>query len=160
MFHLLVFVLGILTITLSWFGYHQSIRKKAIEGNGRFILDVWLLILYSLLLFQYRNFGAVLFILAAIYFSFILWDILKVIEHLEDYQIVGDGPLKRYARELITLQWFIVFALLSLAHDLWGVNGDNYYLLISAYVSTVLYRADKSRHFVGRFARWVSKGNK
>lgn len=156
-FHLLVFVLGILTITLSWFGYHQSIRKKAIEGNGRFILDVWLLILYALLLFQYRNFGAVLFILAVIYFSFILWDILKVIEHPEDYQTVGDGPFKRYARELITLQWFIVFGLLSLAHHCWGVEGDNYYLLISAYVSTGLYRADKSRHFVGGFARWLSK---
>src|SRR6266850_6590547 len=46
LFHLFVFVLGMLTITLSWFGYHQSIRNKPLESNGRFILDIELLILY------------------------------------------------------------------------------------------------------------------
>lgn len=157
LFHLLVFLLGIFTIALSWLGYHKSIKKKPLEGRGRFLLDIELLILYMLLLFQYKNFGAVLFILAAIYFSFILWDILKVIEHWKDYQTVGDGPFKRYARELITLQWFVVFALLSLAHHWCGAEGDNYYLLFSAYVSTGLYRADKSHHFIGRLVRWLSK---
>src|SRR6266571_5487771 len=48
LFSLFVFILGILTITLSWFGYHKSIRKMSIEGRGRFIVDIELLILYIL----------------------------------------------------------------------------------------------------------------
>jgi len=154
LFHLFVFVLGMLTITLSWFGYHQSIRNKPLESNGRFILDIELLILYILLLFQYKNFGAVLFLLAAIYLSFILWDVLKVMEHTEDYRGIGGSQFKRYARELITVQWFIFFAVLSITHHFYE---DNYYLLIGAYLGIVLYRVDKSRHFLGMFVGWLTK---
>src|SRR6184192_1594806 len=46
LFNLFVFILGLLTITLSWFGYHKSIRNRSIEGKGRFILDVVLLVFY------------------------------------------------------------------------------------------------------------------
>jgi hypothetical protein len=154
LFRLFVFVLGMLTIALSWFGYHQSIRNKPLESNGRFILDIELLILYILLLFQYKSFGAVLFILAAIYLSFIVWDVLKVIEHTEAYTGKSGGSFKRYARELITVQWFIFFAVLSITHHF---SGDSYYLLIGAYLGIVLYRIDKSRHFLGMFVGWLTK---
>src|SRR5262245_4102359 len=43
--NLLLFVAGFLTIVLSWVGYHKSIKKRPIEGDMRFILDVVLLVL-------------------------------------------------------------------------------------------------------------------
>jgi len=161
LFSLFVFMLGILTITLSWFGYHKSIRNKSIEGNGRFIVDIELLILYILLVYQYKNFGAVLFILAAIYLSFVLWDLLKIGEHPEKYpskdQNSGKiGFFTRYVRELITFQWLVIFLIFSIIHHF---SGDNNYLLFFAYLGTVVYRVDKDKHLIGSLFKWL-KGNK
>ena len=143
LFSLFVFTLGILTITLSWFGYHNSILKKRIEGKGRFILDIELLILYILLVYHYKNLGAVLFILAGIYLSFGFWDLLKVMEHSTDYR---GKFFVAYARELITVQWFVIFLILSIVHHF---SGDKNYLVVLAYAGTVFYRIDKDVHFLG-----------
>ncbi len=157
LFSLFVFILGILTITLSWFGYHKSIRKMSIEGRGRFIVDIELLILYILLVYQYKNLGAVLFILAAIYLSFVLWDLLKIAEHPEKYPSKDENGKEinlftRYNRELITFQWSVIFLIFPIAHHF---SGDTNYLLILAYLGTVFYRVDKDKHFLGSLFNWL-----
>lgn len=151
-FNLFVFILGLLTITLSWFGYHKSIKAKPIEGNGRFILDIVLLLLYILLLFKYKNFGAVLLILAGIYFFFILWDLIKIKEHWEEYSSAGGSFLNKYVRELVTFQWFIIFSAFSFIHYF---IGDSNILLVFTFIGTVLYRIDKKQHFLGKLFGWL-----
>jgi hypothetical protein len=100
-FNLLVFILGLFFVSLSWFGYHSSIKSKPIEGNIRFVLDIALVVLYIVLLFKFKDFGAFLTTLATIYSLFIIWDVFKVLEHPEKYSS-NDNFIIRYIREIIT----------------------------------------------------------
>lgn len=79
-------LLGYATVILSWVGYHLSVKRNPIRlselsGWGRFILDVILLIVYFLLLVRYHDFGSEICLLAWIYLIFIVWDVLKMLEH-------------------------------------------------------------------------------
>ena len=72
LYNLGVFVLGFLTLTLSWFGYHASIRSKPLtytttQGMFRFIMDVALVIIYGFILLEFRNYGRVLFLLVIVH---------------------------------------------------------------------------------------------
>ena len=145
LFDLFVFILGLFFIAMSWFGYHKSVKNKPLKGNLRFVLDVALVLFYLLLLFKYKDFSATLLVLVIIYLLYILWDILKVIEHPEDYD-KNVRFFSRYARELITAQWFVLFALLFLINYLFNIPVPS---LILAYLGTIFYRTDKKKHFAG-----------
>jgi hypothetical protein len=157
-FNLFVFILGLLVITLSWFGYHKSIKKKPLEGRGRFIVDIVLLVLYILLLFKYKHFEAFLFFLTLIYLFFFFWDLLKIKEHYEEYSQIT-GFLKRYSRELITLQWLIIFFGTAMLHhwlyQFWSDGNHSLYFLIFAYIGTALYRIDKEHKILGKIFGWL-----
>jgi len=132
-FYFGVFMLGVLTVVLSWVGYHESIRSKPLRAYGRFIVDVILVALYVLLLVKFKNFGAVLSILVLIHLFFVIWDIFKIKEY-------GD-PYNQGGREAVTLIWTVIFTLLWVSHYLnWVPEG---FLLLFAYISTILYRIHK-----------------
>src|SRR5438128_12697492 len=66
-FNVFVLLLGFMTITWSWVGYHQSIARRPLQSQWRFIFDVAVVLMYIVILVQYRNFAAFLMALAAIY---------------------------------------------------------------------------------------------
>lgn len=141
-FTFLTFSLGFATLLLSWLGYHQSIKsrpmKRGIGGIFRFLLDVLLVVMYAVLLVQYRNFRAVLGLLAVIYAVFAVWDIFKIVENSGTYTKSGSF-FKKYGREVVTgasTTWFVL---------LW-VLADQFrpgLLLTLALVGTVGYRLAK-----------------
>jgi hypothetical protein len=143
-FDLSVFTLGMATIIASWEGYHQSIKTKPLHGLVRFVLDVVLVLLYAVILVQYRNFEAVLLLLAVVYGLFVLWDVAKVIE----YPGLYDRTLRwtvRYRRELVTGFWFAIYLAIWML-DVAGIG--NVVLLIAALAGVVLYRLHKGHAVV------------
>lgn len=153
-FNLFVFGLGFLTIVLSWLGYHESIKTKPLHGIGRFILDVLLVMVYAVLMVKFRDLGAVLFLIAIIYLLYILWDLFKVNEYPKQYK-KEEKWWKRYRRELVTVVWFFIFALIWVIYIFGALNRET--LLISAYVSIGLYRVNKGVDIWGVLRDALSK---
>lgn len=145
LFNLLVFFLGFLTLTLSWFGYHASIISRPLKYNSgfgmvRFIMDVLLVIIYGIILLHYKSFGAVLTLIIIIHFLFVIWDYLKIKEYKSEFQSKTGGKLKRYRREWVSLVCFILFFVLGVAF----LNDLHRWLsLCLAILITVFYRVNK-----------------
>jgi hypothetical protein len=145
-FHLLIFSLGFLTLTLSWFGYHASIifrplRYDSTYGMIRFIMDVLLVVLYGVILISYKNFGVVLGLHIVVYFLFVVWDLLKIREHKATFKAKPGNNLQRYRREWVTFISFMLFFALGVSYfwfELWPKVGLSLALLI-----TVFYRVNK-----------------
>lgn len=144
LFNLGVFLLGFLTLTLSWFGYHGSIRKRPLKydtlsGMLRFIIDVLLVIIYGVILVKYRHFHVVLFLLLLVHTIFVIWDLLKITEHWNTYQARGGSHLYRFRREYVSVVSFVLFLLV------WASAGvlPQVLTLILAIAVTVLYRVNK-----------------
>ena len=90
LFDLGTFLLGLLTLLLSWFGIHASLQANPIQystnwGMLRFVLDVTLVLLYGVILIFFQQLHAVLFLLAVVYSLYVVWDIFKTLEYQEDY---------------------------------------------------------------------------
>lgn len=142
LYDFLVFSLGFLTLTLSWFGYHGSIRKKPLKygtfpGMVRFIFDVLLVVIYGLILLQYKNFKVVLFLLLVVHFIFVVWDIVKIIEHWTSYQEKAGGHLRRYRREYVSVVFLALFLIL------WLSGTQSSIAVVLAILFIVLYRVNK-----------------
>jgi Protein of unknown function (DUF2934) len=81
-----VFLVGLLTLLLSWFGIHVSLRANPIQSSGisgmiRFVLDVMLVLLYGVILIFFRQLHAVLLLLAIVYSLYVVWDLFKTFEY-------------------------------------------------------------------------------
>lgn len=145
-FHLWVFSLGFLTLTLSWFGYHASIFTRPLKYNSgygmvRFIMDVLLVVLYGVILISYKNFGVVLALHIVVYFLFLVWDGLKIYEYWPQFQQKTGGKLNRYRREWVTFVCFVLFLILGVSYfkfELWPEVA-----LTAALLITVFYRVNK-----------------
>jgi len=140
--HLFSWLLGFLTLLLSWVGYHESIKLKPIKGLWRFILDVLLVTGYAFLLIKFRNLDAVLEILIGVFILFVLWDRCKVLEYKVPYS----------RREWVTVGWTIAFAGLFLGRLTLGL--DSIITLAVMYVFTILYRVNKEVAMWG----WIRGG--
>jgi hypothetical protein len=141
------FALGFLTLVLSWLGYHQSIKSKPLKGYGRFIIDVTLVVIYAMILVKFENLNAVLLLLAIVYLLYLLWDIFKINEYKEQYDLrLSRG--KRYHREIVTAIWFGWFLLIWILSN--TAIFDYQTLWIFAAIGTVGYRIHKSK-FGGKF---------
>src|SRR4051812_40249420 len=77
-FPFLVFLLGMMTLTLSWVGYHQSVNTKPLNGGlARFAIDVMLVVVYAVLLMQIDHFEVVMVLLVFVFALFVAWDYAK-----------------------------------------------------------------------------------
>lgn len=110
-----VLLLGLLTLTLSWFGYHASIRGQSLDfgkisGLFRFQIDVLLVLWYGLMLINYRSVDFVALSTIFVFVLFIVWDWAKAKEKSEPYLHPSDSnsePRPNYRRELVTVLWTI-----------------------------------------------------
>lgn len=137
------FCVGLLTVILSWLGYHESIQSKPIKGAMRFVIDVLLLLVYIMMLVKYQSVGRILGLLAVVFFLFVLWDICKVREYKDQY--AGNKKfLEKYPREAATGFFFLVSIIA------WYLYRDNQHrswagvtFLITAVVINAGYRLAK-----------------
>jgi len=106
----LTLLFGILTLTFSWYGYHESIRQRphrsgTWQGFVRFQIDVVLTLLYGALLLMMRMPEWAMITGAIIYLLYTVWDCVAGIEY-RDYMPRGGWKL--------SLGGFTTFSLLSL----------------------------------------------
>lgn len=149
LFELGVFAVGFLTLTLSWYGYHASIKLKPLKygtvpGTFRFVFDVLLVILYDVMLLEFKRFDAVLLLLVLTYFLFVVWDLLKIREHKDKYPRDGKPFCETYSRELVTGFWFVLFLLLYILRNILPTC----VCLLLAILFTALYRIDKIKRWL------------
>lgn len=157
-FNIGVYLLGFLNLTLSWFGYHASIRARPLNyfsgyGMTRFIFDVLLVIIYGINFIKYRSFDVIFSLLLIIYFIFVVWDYLKVCEYWEtEFKNKTGTRLQRYRREWVSLFAFAIVALIVLLYFLFHIN--RWIALALAVFITVFYRFNKNHPTWEKLLGW------
>ena len=149
-FDLIVFVLGILTLTLSWFGYHASIKSRPLQyksafGMARFVIDIVLVLVYGIMLIYHKRAHVVLFFLMAVYWTYVIWDLLKICEYWSHFRkrlrntAKPYRSLRAFRREFVSVFWVISFSVLyCLADPAPGLAS-----VLFAIVFTITYRINK-----------------
>jgi hypothetical protein len=145
LFNFGVFCLGFVTLTLSWFGYHGSIRSKPLQygtfpGMIRFIFDVLLVVMYGVILLYYRHFRVVISLIVLAHLIFVIWDCLKIVEHWNKYQAKAGPHLRRYRREYVSLVSLGLWLLLLWRGTQWLSDSLSLFVAI---VLTFFYRINK-----------------
>ena len=142
MFKTFSLLLGFTTLVLSWIGYHKSIAQKPVHGSGRFIIDISLVLFYTVLLIKFDDFSAIVQLLAVIYTLYFVWDIFKVVEYSAMYN-VDPHRIKRYAREWVSLLWAIVFGAFFVFKIMNVFSNET--LIWLCFVGTIVYRLHKGK---------------
>jgi hypothetical protein len=161
-FNIGVYLLGFFNLTLSWFGYHASIKARPLNyfsgyGMTRFILDVLLIIMYGIMLIKYRSFNVSIFLLSIIYLIFAIWDYLKICEYWKkEFRDKSGTRLQRYRREWVSLFTFVIVAVIVLIYFMFHVN--RWFVLVSAICITVFYRINKNYPIWERLLGWKENG--
>jgi hypothetical protein len=145
LFNLAVLGLGVLTITLSWVGYRESVAQRPLKtdtlwGQLRFTLDIVLVILYGFVLIRFKLFSEVLRTMCIIYVIYAIWDLIKMIEYRDQYPW-NSGRIfeKRYVRNLIWILCAVVFFVL-LKFSQGSAPIMQGLVLVLAYALTVFFR--------------------
>jgi hypothetical protein len=113
-------VVGLLTLTLSWFGYHASVQRKPLNfgktsGLLRFQIDVLLILLYGLMLINYERTDLVVGMSFLAFILFLVWDAAKAVEYGEPYlvpRLPRNQETPEYRREVVTIFWTFVMMLI------------------------------------------------
>ncbi|MGC7871817.1 hypothetical protein ACPUYX_09850 [Desulfosporosinus sp. SYSU MS00001] len=150
------FILCLFTVVLSWFGYHNSIKHKPhkpnVLGMFRFLIDVLLVAIYTLLLMKFTQIQVSLTIISIIFGLYFIWDILLIFE----YRSNSDIPFcKKYRGELVTFCWFIISILLAK----YTYILPEWLQVICGFVVVISYRVHKM-HSIRDFINKVIKKRK
>jgi hypothetical protein len=150
--YLLSFVLSLLVLALSWFGYHNAIiikPHKGALGMFRFVLDVLLVLLYTFTILNYKYPEAVIQLIVCIFTLYFFWDVFLIIETKNEYiRCFRDNRkclnlfrcfIYTFRRELVTFFWFILLLLLNHYHYLLSIRAS----LILGIFFVVMYRINK-----------------
>lgn len=172
LFDILVFLLGVVTLTFSWYGFNYSVSKKpvlygSVIGLFRFSLDAFLVLLYGFILVMFDDFEVVFTTLVFVYWLYAVWDGLKLLEYREDsLETYGRGldDVKNAAHDVrdllsevwkehslkVALAFGTVWILYTVAAFL-GLPGRyrNPFVLIVLAVGTLWYRIKKVSHWRG-----------
>ncbi len=171
--HLLAFSVGLLTLTLSWYGYHGSATRmwmhySPLEGLMRFQTQLFMVVIYGLMMIRFDCTILVMSALSGVFFLYVAWDSVAVRDAIQEdqilsatYQTIGQklGYLlmkrgflaSKFRRQLVTVFWFIltvILLLLSLfVHDV--------LILIGAVLVVILYRVNKEQEW--GWERWLRR---
>lgn len=142
-----VFFLGLFNLTLSWFGYHASLDTRPLNyksgfGMARFMIDVFLVLMFGVLLIKHKSFDVVLALLVVIYLLYVVWDALKIGEYWNsEFKEKKGNYLERFRREWVTVFAFVTVALIAVFYFYFQM--DRRYALALAIAITVFYRFNK-----------------
>lgn len=160
-----VFLLGLLTLTFSWYGFNASVHRRPVlygsaSGMARFVLDAILIVLYGFVLLTFERFGVVFFVLVVVFLLYTVWDWLKVFEYRKQPWVDptvapggGDVDVSRprwYLRELRdreSLDYFFVLAVAFLLYlgSRWldATHLVDWAFLGVLFIATTRYRLEK-----------------
>jgi len=143
LFYIASLILGVLTLSLSWYGYHDVMRRMKIRfedlnGMFRFIIDISLVLLYAVILIKFKMFKVILAILVLIFILYFIWDIFICCYKKKKGELTGE--IIRGAG--VTLFWLVCFVIL------WFLTFHINFLglwcsLTLSILSVVLYRIHK-----------------
>jgi hypothetical protein len=158
---IVLFALG--ATVLSWDGYLSSVEKKPLNGWFRFAIDIFLVIIYTVLIITAKKTWFWLPILCLIFALYVVWDSVSVLEYPADFDCSyrsGDWRLITVLRvyalaaidrpginrgPLISLVWAIYFLVLRyLVHER-NPQLSVFWVLSAAAAGLFLYRRDKER---------------
>ena len=162
---------AVVAIVLSWEGYLASISTKPLQDGGRFFIDIALVFAYLLLLLTSKFPYFWLWIHAAVFPVYCVWDYLSIRQYPKAYAnrppastryrptirevylgSLGDNP-KIYRGPAITLMWPVYFWALPLSCQFVLTRPDRDKLSTTvAYAAFVFYglyeyRRDKRKRF-------------
>lgn len=145
-FNIGVFVLGFLTLTLSWFGYHAALAQRPHKYESgkdmiRFVLDVLLVIIYGLMMLQYKSINMVLFLLVVVFLIYVVWDIIKILKYKDEFRQKQGTKLTLYRREWVSFFWFL-YTLFVYILQLSGLSNRSWILGLAMF-GIVFYRVNK-----------------
>lgn len=163
--HLFVLLLALYATVLSWDGYLASVRSKPLNDWLRFAIDVFLVIIYMILISTSNQTWHWLTILCIIFALYVIWDSASIWHYprtfdrdfvdgssrlLTIFRVYGLSVLDRPNIDrgpLISLAWGAYFA--ALWWTVWRLYSYPYFsvfwLLLAAVVGLSLYRRDKRR---------------
>ena len=139
-----VTLLGIFTLTLSWFGYHASILRQKISydkvtGLLRFQFDAILILIYGVMILSYEHFRVVISLFLVTFLIFVFWDVLKAKEY--GYRWMHQSS-KYYQRDVATVSWTGAAIVVVVLERVWAYDLIYAWLAI---VISILYRVHKIR---------------
>ncbi|MGS0763149.1 hypothetical protein [Syntrophomonas curvata] len=145
LFTFLTFLICFLVVVLSWFGYHRAIEKyphskNSLLGIARFVIDVLLVLLYTLLLMEYKSLKSVLIITVIIFALYVIWDICLVFEY--DFQSrvkAGSSFRNAYRAQFVTFIWFLLILILLCCQPILS----KWIVVSLAIVFVVMHRVNK-----------------
>jgi hypothetical protein len=160
---LFIILLALYATVLSWDGYLASVQKKPLNGWLRFAIDIFLVIIYTILIITSETPWRWLPILCLIFALYVVWDAASVWEYPgsfeREYQ-VGSSRLLTVLRvfslaildrrgidrgPLISLAWAAYFVILwRVVHNLYP-QFSVFWVLFAAGAGLWLYRKDKER---------------
>lgn len=127
-------ILAYSLVITSWIGYHASVKKLPMRKIGRFIIDLFLLFLYSLAFASVKSFAAISLVLFGVFVLYFVWSIIRLYEyypHRKNY-----GLVKRSIQAgLFTIGFAVVALLIAFYPDptLQGVMLDVSFGLLILY---------------------------
>jgi len=127
-------ILAYSLVVTSWIGYHDSTKKLPMKNVGRFVIDIFLLFLYSLTFASLNSFSTISLILFAVFLLYFAWTIIRLYEY---YQVRGEYHLIKRSIQagVFAIAFFIVALLVVFYPDptLQGVMLDVSFLLLILY---------------------------
>jgi len=110
-------------VITSWIGYHRSTRIFPIKNPLRFVIDVLLLFLYYMGFVNSNNFELVSWIFFLTFFSYTIWDILRIFEYYDQKGVIR-LLLKRLAISAIFAALFFVstYGYIQLVKEITGIE--------------------------------------
>jgi hypothetical protein len=160
-FNICVVLLGLISLTFSWWGYHNSVairplRRESILGMIRFLLDIVLVALYGLTLVFFRSFYHVAAFMMLIFILYFVWDMVKVAEYRADYRDNNRWIWSKLKREFVSPLWATVFVILWLFSMRWTGWG----LLVIYVLCVFLFRLHKKYPWPGAFRHGLGSYSK
>ena len=158
-----VFLLGLMTLTFSWYGFNSSVHKepvlyRSIPGMFRFFLDAFLIVLYGFMLLMFERFGVVFLTLVVVFGLYVVWDWLKIVEYWNEPWVdateedtgENQGSVGWYIRALWnqkSLKYFFVLSVVFAVYlgNRWflGVVRLDWVFLGGLILATTIYRFEK-----------------
>ncbi|MHC2621505.1 hypothetical protein ACVIW2_003537 [Bradyrhizobium huanghuaihaiense] len=158
-----VILLAIYATVLSWDNYLASVEKKPLNGWFRFAIDIFLVIMYTVLISTADVPWRWLPILCVIFSLYVVWDVASIFEFPNSFvrgHRCGDSRVLAIVRAftlsvadapgidrgpLISLVWAVYFVLIwRIVHEQ-HPSFSNAWVLSAAGVGLWLYRRDKER---------------
>jgi hypothetical protein len=149
-------LIAVFIVVSGWEWYHRDIGRRPLEKPWRFAVDVLVVIATVIFLYSSKNEFLWLLSLLAIFFLYVLWDMLSICEYPADYSVacpggvnvIGvygsgflNGPRRGPITNLLWLIYFLGIAWVSWKY-FWNAPYQAFIACFFVWLGVVLLRVD------------------